>query len=157
MADDEGGSSFKSESGRLLMVTGQYRVNLFFDWPQGRAAHNSRRFRPEPVSFEHSPRSASPSRRSEPRGLAHICSKYGRESKPSGIDRDVAEDRPVLEDQPNVSIVLDDLLQHRVYLFAIRAPVVEILDDGDVAFGVAFDRYAWIAQNALATQRVFIG
>ena len=28
MADDEGGSSFKSESGGLLMVACQYRVNL---------------------------------------------------------------------------------------------------------------------------------
>ncbi len=69
---------------------------------------------------------------------------------------DRPEDRPVLQHQTNLAVVLHHLAELRRELAAIRAIVVEPLDDRDVTLGIADHRNLRIAQHLLLGQDLVV-
>ena len=71
--------------------------------------------------------------------------------------RDLAEDRPILQHQADLAVVLHDLTKLGLELAAIGAIVVEPLDDGDVAIGIADHRKFGVAQyQGFSQHRIFL-
>ena len=50
-----------------------------------------------------------------------------------GGGRNRAEDRPILQDKPDIAVFLDQLREFGRHFFAIRALIVEIFDDRQIA------------------------
>ena len=73
------------------------------------------------------------------------------------VDRDAAEDRPVLEDQPDVTVLAHHLGKVGADLATIRTLVVEIFDDRDVAIGVAGSGNGGVMQDARFAEDVGVG
>ena len=65
------------------------------------------------------------------------------------------EDRPVLQHQADLAVVLHHLAQLRLELAAIGAIVVEPFDDGDVAIGIAGHGNVGVAQHQRFRQHLF--
>ena len=70
--------------------------------------------------------------------------------------RDGSEDRPILQDQTDLAVILHHLPQLGLELAAIRALIVEPFDDRDVAFQISGDGRIGIAQHKGFGQHLFI-
>src|SRR5260221_502495 len=66
------------------------------------------------------------------------------------IDRILAENRQLFIDNAKLAILLEQRFARRFDLLAVGAAIVEALDDGDVALGIAGDRCARIVKQLLA-------
>src|SRR6202020_1176 len=65
---------------------------------------------------------------------------FARLRHPRRRYRHRSQDRPVFPDQPDLAVLMDHLAQFRFDLAAIRALIVEIFDDRDVAIDVSRHR-----------------
>ncbi len=66
--------------------------------------------------------------------------------------RNRAEDRPILQDKPDMAVFLDQLREFGRHFFAVRALIVEIFDDRQIALGISQGRDFGIAQYAVSAE-----
>ena len=72
---------------------------------------------------------------------------FGGERHHGAVDRGRADDGPILVDQPDLAVLLDDAVEVGSGFLAIRAVVIEEGNDGEVAFRVARDRRCRIVED----------
>jgi hypothetical protein len=67
------------------------------------------------------------------------------------------QNRPVLVDEADVAVGLDDLLKTRCRLLAIGTVVVEEIHDGEIALGISGHRRVRIVQDHVACDFIVVG
>jgi hypothetical protein len=80
----------------------------------------------------------------------------GRQRQPRADDRGFVQDRPVLVDEANVAVGLDEFLQAGRRLLAIGAVVIEEIHDGEIAVGISGHGRVGIVQDHVARDFIVV-
>src|SRR5437764_14417579 len=82
--------------------------------------------------------------------------EFARQRHPRRDHRNRPEDRPILQHQADLAVVVHHLPQLGFELAAIGALIVGPFDDGDVALEISSDGNVWVAQHQGFGQHFFI-